>query len=289
MKFFLIKSFCKINLNLKIIDKLKNGMHSIHTIYTLCDIYDTIKINKIPCFKDNIVFKGAFSKNIKAKSNTIKKCLEIIREEGRLKNKFFKIEVNKKIPHGSGLGGGSSNAASVLKFLNYKFKLKFTVNKIQKVADKIGSDVALYLHNTKIKHSILPNKIFTYKSNIKLIFLIVYPHIHCSTKKVYSLNKKYSIFSKKAFLNLKFVNKESLIDYLKYENNDLEKTINNTYPKVKKLINFVKKQSKCCFARITGSGSACFGVFLNYNSAKKAKKMVKKKFPKYWSVISKSI
>jgi len=82
---------------------------------------------------------------------------------------------------------------------------------------------------------------------------------------------------------------KKLIDFLKNENNDLEKTVIKFYPKVRKIINFIKSQNGCYFSRITGSGSACIGIFSNKKSAVFAQKFMKLKFPNYWCVVSKTI
>ena len=82
---------------------------------------------------------------------------------------------------------------------------------------------------------------------------------------------------------------EKFIEFLKNEKNDLEKTVIKIYPKIKELIDFIKSQKGCHFSRITGSGSACIGIFSNSNRAINAQKLVKLKYPKYWCVVSKSI
>ena len=83
--------------------------------------------------------------------------------------------------------------------------------------------------------------------------------------------------------------KKKLIDFLKNENNDLEKTVIKLYPKVSQIIDFIKAQNGCYFSRITGSGSACIGIFSNKSTAIFTQKLIKLKFPKYWSVVSKTI
>ena len=84
-------------------------------------------------------------------------------------------------------------------------------------------------------------------------------------------------------------NNKKLIDFLKNENNDLEKTVIKIYPKVKKIIDYIKSQKGCYFSRITGSGSACIGIFSDMKSTIFAQKLIKLKFPKYWSATSKTI
>ena len=79
------------------------------------------------------------------------------------------------------------------------------------------------------------------------------------------------------------------MDILKKENNDLEKTVIEFHPKIGKLINFIKVQKGCYFSRISGSGSACIGIFSNKRNAITAQKLIKSKYPKYWCVVSKTI
>ena len=85
------------------------------------------------------------------------------------------------------------------------------------------------------------------------------------------------------------VNNKKLINYLKKENNDLEKTVIKIYPKVGKIIDCIKSQNGCYFSRITGSGSACIGIFSKMKHAINAKKIVKLKYPNCWCATSKTI
>ena len=126
MKNFKIKSYCKINLSLRVIKKLNNNYHNIISLITFCDLHDVISISKTESPKDKISFSGKFKKGINKKSNTVTKILSLLRRAKLLENQVFKINIQKNIPHGSGLGGGSSNAVHMLKILNNMFKLKLT-------------------------------------------------------------------------------------------------------------------------------------------------------------------
>ena len=140
-----IKSYCKINLFLRVIRKLRSGYHEIESLITYCNIFDLISISEISKSSDKIIFYGKFKNNINLKKNTITKTLKIIRRRKKLQNKNFKISIKKNIPHGSGLGGGSSNAANLLNYFNRKMKLKLNKNKIIKLAEQIGFDVPINL------------------------------------------------------------------------------------------------------------------------------------------------
>ena len=289
MKKFKINCFCKINLSLRVLKKLKNGYHAIRSLVIFCDLRDIITISKIQSKRDKINFSGKFSKGISAKKNTITKTLRLLRKKKFLLNQKFRINIKKNIPIGSGLGGGSADAAALLNFLQLKKITKINQKDIIKIANKIGSDVPLILNK---KNNFLTNKNRIVKLNKKfrLNVLIVYPNVICSTKRIYKLNKKFT--SSRDQISSSLINsmkQEKLINFLKNEKNDLEYTVTRLYPKISKIINFLSKQKGCYFSRITGSGSACIGIFSNRNNAIYSQKMIKLNFPSYWSTVSKTI
>ena len=215
------------------------------------------------------------------------KVLNLLKKNELIKNQAFKINIKKNIPHGSGLGGGSSNAANLLNYFNSKMRLRLSKNKIQKLASKIGFDVPINLERRNTFLTGKRGKILRLKQKFKLNLLIVYPNLICSTKKIYEKNRKTSLPKSQSLPYIK--NNKKLINLLKNENNDLEKTVIKIYPKVKKIIDYIKCQEGCYFSRITGSGSACIGIFSNISKAINAQKLIKLKYPKYWCAVSKTI
>ena len=287
MKNSKIKSYCKINLSLRVLKKLNNGYHNIMSLITFCDLHDIISISKIGNLKDKISFSGKFKKGINKKKNTITKVLALLRRNQLIENQGFKINVQKNIPHGSGLGGGSSNAAYLLNYFNSKMRLKLNKKKIKKLASQIGFDVPINLERRNTFLTGKRGKILRLKQKFRLNLLIVYPNLICSTKKIYKRNKKISLSK---LLSLSYIkDNKKLINLLKNENNDLEKAVVKIYPKVKKIIDYIKSQKGCYFSRITGSGSACIGIFSNMKNVIYAQKLIKLKYPKYWCVVSKTI
>jgi len=282
-----IKSYCKINLSLKVLKKLNSGYHNIISLITFSDLHDVISISRIRELKDEISFSGKFKRGINKKSNTITKVLNLLRSNKLLKNQAFKINVQKNIPHGSGLGGGSSNAANLLNYFGSKMRLKLSKNKIKKLAAQIGFDVPISLERRNTFLTGKRNEILRLNQKFRLNLLIVYPNLICSTKKIYEKNRKISLSKPQSFFYIK--NKKKLINLLKNENNDLEKTVTKIYPKVKKIIDLIKSQKGCYFSRITGSGSACIGIFSNMKNAIYTQKLIKLKYPKYWCAVSKTI
>ena len=114
MKFSTIKSHAKINLSLNVVGK-KFSLHKIETIVAFIELHDKIMIKDIKSNKHHILFTGKFSKKI-GKKNTVSKLLKILDDKKLLNERKFIIQIDKRIPHKSGLGGGSMNAASILKY-----------------------------------------------------------------------------------------------------------------------------------------------------------------------------
>ena len=287
MKKFKIRSYCKINLFLRVIKKLKNGYHEIISLITFCDLHDVISISEINNLSDKITFSGDFKSGINQKSNTITQTLSLLRKNKLLTKNFFKINIQKNIPQGSGLGGGSSNAANLLNHFNNQMKLKLNKNKLIFLANKVGSDAPLSLEKKNTFLVGKKNKFIRLNKKLSLNLLIVYPNLLCSTKKIYEKNRRFSAFKSDYLFYSK--NRKRLINLLKNQNNDLEEIVVKIYPKVEKIINLIKAQKGCYFSRISGSGSACIGVFANKKNAIYAKKMINFKYPKYWCVVSKTI
>jgi len=95
----MIKSYCKINLSLRVLKKMKDGFHDIQTNTMLLDLNDLIKIKKIKGKKDIVIFKGEFKKYISKTKNSVIDTINILRKNNILKKKEkLHVLINKKIP-----------------------------------------------------------------------------------------------------------------------------------------------------------------------------------------------
>tara|TARA_X000001036_G_C20568118_1_gene761480 strand:+ start:285 stop:1121 length:837 start_codon:yes stop_codon:yes gene_type:complete len=277
----IIKSFSKINLSLNITRKLKKkSLHDLQSYFCLINLHDQIRIKKISGQKDKVKFQGKFAKYIK-KKNSITNILTVLRERNLISN-YYSVIVNKKIPVFAGLGGGTSNAVYLAKYLT---KDNISKDLLRALEKKIGSDFKLFLQ----KQGFLENleRINNFGKKYKLHFLLVYPKIRCSSRDVYSKVKKYS--SKSNFSLKKINSKSQFIDFLIGKNNDLQLIVTKKHPIIGMIIREIRKNKGCYFSRITGSGSVCYGVFKSKKEAFNALKRVKSKYPKYWFSVAKTI
>ena len=278
----MIKSHAKINLSLNVLGKINSNFHRIETIVSFISLHDEIYIKNINKKKHKILFYGKFSKGIPS-SNTVSTLMKFMDKQNLLNGKKYSIKIKKNIPQKAGLGGGSMNAASIIRFFLLKRDKIISKNKIFELSEKVGSDVKFGL---KLNNTIqLGNQsILRFKKKIGLYVLIVKPNFGCSTKSIY---KKVRFFSKPNLNNASIKNIN--LDKIKVLKNDLENVAKNEYPKLENLINFMKNLKHNEFVRMTGSGSAAIAYFKTKNASLNATKVIKKKYKNYWCIISKTI
>lgn len=279
----MIKSYCKINIFLRVLRKLDKGFHNIQANNMLLELHDNISIKPISRNKDDIVFKGKFTRHINKNKNSIIDTMNLLRKYRliNLKEKY-KIIIDKKIPVFAGLGGGTSNAAFILKY----FLKNGVSNKIMSIFErKIGTDLRLFFFKNSFQKNLSNFKEF--KKKYKFYFILIYPNLKCSTKSIYSKVKIYR--SPLKFDPTQIQSEEKYIRFIKNEKNCLQKVVENRHKRIKKVLSLIELQEDCYFSRMTGSGSTCYGMFKNKKKAMNALKVIKRKLPNFWCVITKTI
>ena len=277
----IIKSYSKINFSLKINSKSNSGFHEIQSLYSWIDLVDIIKIKKIKKKKDKVVFNGPFSKLVNKRNNSVNKMLKQLRQAKLITN-CYSVVVTKNIPVFGGLGGGTSNAAFILKHL---IKSKIKENLLNKIESLIGSDFKLFFKKNGFLNDL--STIIELKKRQIFYLVLVQPKVKCSTKEIYSKVKKFS--KKKKFDKSLTKSKSRFLEYLVNSRNDLQSIVENKYPIIRKLLIDIKNEKGCCFSRMTGSGSVCYGLFKDQIVAKKALKKLSYKYPRFWFSFAKTV
>ena len=180
------------------------------------------------------------------------------------------------------MGGGTSNSASIVK---YFLKDKISKKLISVLEKKVGSDFRLFLNKYSFQKKL--GNVFKGKNKINYPLIVVFPFINCKTKAIYNMVKTFSLPTGVQYL--KKIEKKKFIEMIKKDKNDLQKIVEKKYPNISLLINFINQQKGCILSRMTGSGSACYGIFKSKKTAKLATINLKRKYPKYWCVITKTI
>ncbi|MFC1769067.1 4-(cytidine 5'-diphospho)-2-C-methyl-D-erythritol kinase [Nanoarchaeota archaeon] len=260
-----LKSYAKVNLTLNIGNKLENGYHTLNSIMHLIDFYDDITIERIPSDKIEV----DVNMDIPLKQNLCYKAAKLMRSKFNL-NEGVKITLNKKIPIGAGLGGGSSNAASVMVGMNKLFKLNLDKNQLIDVAKEIGSDVPFFIIGGGAHVSGTGELVNPINDLPELNIVLVYPEFEISTALAYDLWDKKGSCS----IPIDVGNLNSVQRIASNISNDMQEVIFSSYEGLQdikeKLI-----QYGALNASLSGSGPSIFGIFPDEQSANSAAEKMK--------------
>ncbi len=270
-----ICSHAKVNLYLRILNKRPDRYHNLSTLFSELEFGDDMTFT--PAKEFELIIKGI---QVDAgETNIVTKAYRLIKSRIEKNLKDYRITLEKHIPVGAGLGGGSSNAASVLKAMNYLWDLKFTVTELEKIGSELGADVPFFINGGLQMAEGIGDKLTPQQNQLPdgLVFLLVIPSIHISTKWAYdNLNK----ILQRNTNHPKFA---PLSESLKWHlfKNDFEGLIISTYPEIGK-IKTELITSGADFASLSGSGSTVFGIYKDLQMAEKAQNL----FTSYQSIIT---
>ncbi len=257
------KSPCKINLFLDIKSKRKDGYHLIGSLFHTIDLFDIIKIEENKEFK--ISTNGKYKLNENEEDNIVAKIFYHFKNKMGLK-KNYKINIEKNIPTGAGLGGGSSNAATMIKFFLEELNIK-PDNRLIESFSKFGADIPFFIKGGLSWVSGIGEKIESFDFTLPYKIILIFPNINVSTKLAYSkftendFNKSDIFYIKNLLDNFAIKKTEiNFEDLYSHTYNIFEKNVFNIEPKIKeykeKVENEIKR--KIC---MSGSGSSLFALY----------------------------
>ena len=235
------KAPAKINLFLKVIGKRGDGFHKLQSVFQLIDLYDYIYIR----IRDDCEINFISDSNEIVKQDDLGlKAAQLILTD---KNIGVDIYVKKNIPIGAGLGGGSSDAASILMGINYLANINLTKKELIALGLSLGADVPFFIFGENAWVEGIGENLN--KINIPdSTYYLCYPNFSISTESIF---KSFKLT--KVPITLKITTYFS--EKLEQESNDLESTITKKNLKMKKLLSWM---SNFGFAKISGTGSSVF-------------------------------
>jgi len=280
----IIKSPAKINLHLRVLDKRPDGYHNLESIFAALDFSDTLKAELTPV-------KGAFELNvdynfpqstpvrpISVEKNLITKAVDLFKKKTGF-NEGIKIHLEKKIPIGSGLGGGSSNAASALLAMNLLSSANLGLPELPEMALVLGSDVPFFLkggaayvsgRGESIEYIAPPSGswVLLIKPPFSVNTAAAFANLDAYRQKIMQPNDHAP--SKKALINALLDDPGNWPYY-----NDFLPVFPKRQIAVYKEILKSLKEAGASFAGLSGSGSCCFGLFPSEKDVKDARISIK--------------
>ena len=259
----ILRSKSKINLGLKVLNKRSDGLHNIVTIFQEVDFGDKIQLvkHKTGCqIKSDVDWIPIDNSNICHKAYSAL-CHELNQDFG------VKISLEKRIPVGSGIGGGSANAATTLIGLNSLYNLGLNDKKLESIAVNIGADVPFFIKGGTQIGQETGGKLSPITKKLEAAVLLVIPKVPISTEWAYS-QLKNKLKSDNSILRFVDLMRKDFLSF-KFFENDFEKIVIPAYPEIGSIKNKLL-DSGAKFASLSGSGSTVFGIFDDNVFAKKA-------------------
>ena len=277
-----LKAFAKLNLGLRVLYKRPDGFHELRTIFQTISLADRITISFERASKTQIEIEGAPEIEDNLMVRAAARVLEELRVRGRV---YFLLE--KAIPMGAGLGGGSSDAAAVLLALPVLAGRTLPAGRARAIALELGSDVPFFLYGGTALAMGRGEELYPLPELLRSRVLVIAPEIHCSTGEAYrdlsprlttqSLQNKLISFQQEVWQgagaaapgngSAGAVNKPAPAAA-----NDFEEVVFARHPELKRVRDRLRRAGARS-AAMTGSGSAVFGVFDDSASLERARRM----------------
>lgn len=281
----IISAPAKVNIGLKVLHNRTDGFHNIESIFQTVDLFDELKISPINK-KKNLCQVECDSMNLPLE-NTLTKTYDAFCSITGF-DEAVRIFIEKKIPAGGGLGGGSSDAASFLVALSKLSGTKLTDELADSVASKVGSDVFFFLHSgffdsdEKKGCALVSGRgeiVKKIKPRDDLNFLLIFPPVHSSTKEAYELVDEAFMKGEDVFCP-DFSESEKMyyspVKEWKFANS-FTPVLSKKYSLIESALGFIIK-AKADWAEMSGSGATVFGVYDSDDAAKAAASRCSKKW-----------
>jgi 4-diphosphocytidyl-2-C-methyl-D-erythritol kinase len=257
-----VRSFAKVNLALSVLGRRTDGYHDIQTIFQSIDICDELEFRTA----SQLELRFEDFPRIPTEDNLVWKAATLLASKSK-KGGGASITLRKKIPAGSGLGGGSSNAAASLLGLCRLWNIEMSDSDLFSIAASLGSDVPFFLIGGMALGVGRGEKIHPLPDSSCRFLVVIYPGIHVSTAVAYrSLNLGLTSSVRDHRIQRFRSQVEKGNNFLTKIFNDFEASILPAYPAIQEAKSFLEARGATA-ALLSGSGSSVFGFFSDEESA----------------------
>ena len=249
----------KLNLFLHITGRLPNGYHALQTVFQLLDWGDVLHFTRRD---DGAITRGTDIADVPADTDLTVRAARLLKEHTGT-SEGVNIEIDKRLPMGAGLGGGSSDAATTLLALNRLWKLDLPRAELEKLAVKLGADVPFFVFGKNAFAEGIGEKL----EQVQLPprhFLVVTPRVHVPTAAIFS--EKTLTRDTKALTIADFLAQHSCSAEWpdSFGQNDMQQVVAGKYAEVAQVLRWFDNIAP---ARMTGSGASVFAAFRSRDEA----------------------
>ncbi len=269
----------KINLALHVTGRRADGYHELDTLAVFADCGERISV--VPANDVTLAVSGPFAAQAPAgKANLALRSAQQLRKAvGASGGAMIRLE--KHLPAGAGLGGGSADAAATLNGLNILWQAGLNDRTLAELGVGLGADVAMCVYSRALRASGIGEIIEPVSTLPPLPLVLVWPGKPVSTDSVFKQLHNVSNTALPTRPNA-FATVEDLVDYLVQTRNDLQQTAIEAEPAIADTLDALRDTGKCLLSRMSGSGSACFGIYPDRDHAHKASEALISRHMDWW-------
>lgn len=245
----------KINLGLNIVEKRPDGYHNLETIFYPINLQDALEVTQREGEEEYTLKVSGVPIEGEPENNLVVKAYRLLKKDFP-DMPAIDIHMYKHIPTGAGLGGGSADAAFMIKLLNEKFGLGISTEQMEEYAARLGADCAFFIQNKPVFASGIGNIFEPIQLSLKGYYLVlVKPDIFVSTKDAFS-----QIKPQKPQQSLKDIIRMPVETWRATMKNDFEYSVFQKYPEIAAIKDKLYDMG-AVYASMSGSGSSVFGIF----------------------------
>ena len=245
----------KINLGLNIVEKRPDGYHNLETVFYPINLQDALEVNLMEGEEEFSLKVSGVPIEGEPDNNLVVKAYRLLKKDYP-EMPAIDIHMYKHIPTGAGLGGGSADAAFMIKLLNEKFKLNLSIEKMEEYAAILGADCAFFIQNKPVFATGIGNIFEPIQLSLKGYYLVlVKPDIFVSTKDAFA-----HIIPTQPTQSLKEIIRMPVETWRATMKNDFEDSVFQKFPEIAAIKDKLYDLG-AVYASMSGSGSSVYGIF----------------------------
>ena len=249
----LIKTGCKINLGLNVVERRSDGYHNLQTIFYPVPLYDELTIRESE--DEDVLMLGGNPLEGDVQDNLVLRAVRLLRQEG-FSVPPLNIDLKKVIPSGAGLGGGSSDAACMVTTLARLYDLPLSVERMELLVGKLGADCPFFINPRPLYAEGIGDVFTPISLNLSGWYLmLVKPEVYVSTREAYA-----GVHPHMPAYSLLETIKLPVGQWVGRMVNDFEESIFSNHPLLAEIKQELYRQG-AAYASMSGSGSTIFGLF----------------------------
>jgi len=269
----------KINLALHVIGRRADGYHLLESLVAFTAFGDRLSVR--PSDREHFEVTGPFRDGLEGGANLVLKARDILRLHfGAQAKSPVAITLEKNLPIAAGIGGGSSDAAAVLKLLTRLWEIQVPPKELAQIGLMLGADVPMCLYGRPLIARGIGEMLEPFPALPRLPILLVNAGLPLATPKV------FSALIKREHAPLPALPSKSdpaeLLEWMRLTRNDLEPAALSLVPEIGSVLGLLRAEG-ALIARMSGSGATCFGIFEHQEAAERTRQAIAQKHP-YWFV-----